>query len=153
MNKSFTILKDITAIEEELASQNAGVLALMASEDKIMQLPCTFLYYHKNIYAALQPDEDLLESLIFDSNVSFTTVRSEKVKASKNSENSNFYKLISVTLNGILRRPEDVKISDEIKSLYSLKYTGKERSEEDEFPVVFLMLDTVEIKASEEAGG
>jgi hypothetical protein len=153
MEKNITILRDITRIEEELTAQYAGVLVFLTNQERLIQMPCTFLYYHKNVYAAMQPDDDLLEKIVYDTNVSFTVLKSEKVNKHKSQNQKTYYKVISVTLNGILKRPEDFKINDEIRELYSLKYSGSKLNEEETLPVHFLMLDTVEIKAFEEAGG
>jgi hypothetical protein len=153
MEKNLTIIRDITKIEEELYAHYAGVLAILTNTERLIQIPCTFLYYHKNVYAAMQVEDDLLEKIAYDTNVSFTVLRSEKVDQNKEAEQKSYFKVTSVTLNGILKRPEDFKINDEIKTLYSIKYSGNKLNEEDVLPVHFLMLDTVEIKAFEEAGG
>jgi hypothetical protein len=153
MDKSFTALKDIAKIEEELTSNYAGVLALNIGEERLIQVPCTFLYYHKNVFAALQEEDDLLEKVVFETEANFTVLRSEKIKHRKDQNQKASYKIVSVSLNGILKRPEDSKITDEIKDLFALKYTGIERKEEDLIPVRFVMLDTLEIKALEEVGG
>jgi hypothetical protein len=150
MNKSFTVVKEIKTIEEELNSLYAGVLAINTQKERLIQIPCTFLYHHKNVIAALQKDDDLYEKIIFDTEASFTIIRE---KINKKPDAGIHYKITSVTLNGMLKRPEEIKISDEIKELYSLKYSGTKDIDEDSLPVQFLMLDTVEIKALQEVGG
>jgi hypothetical protein len=153
MEKSFNALKDINVIEDELSKGYAGVLALLTDEEKLLQVPCTYLYYHKNIYAALEQDDDLFEKIIYDHPVSFTVLRSERTDKHKKADPKTFYKVISVVLYGNLKRPEDIKVSNEIKELYNSKYSSQKLNEEETLPAYFLMVDTVEIKACEEVGG
>jgi nitroimidazol reductase NimA-like FMN-containing flavoprotein (pyridoxamine 5'-phosphate oxidase superfamily) len=153
MEKSFNTIKDINKIEEELKSQYAGVLALNTNEERLIQVPCTFLYYHKNIFAALEQNDDLIEKLVYDHQVSFTVLRNELNDKQNERETKSTYKIFSVVLYGNIKRPEDIKISDEIKELYNSKYSNEKLSDDNDLPVHFVMLDTVEIKACEEVGG
>jgi hypothetical protein len=151
MNKAVTQIREINKIEDELNSAYAGVLSFNTTEEKLVQISCTFLYYHKNIYAVLNETDDIKEKIIFDVSAGFTVLRSEKGKNGKGSFYS--YKMISVGLTGILKRPEEVKITDEIKDLYYQKYSAQKPLSDEEESITFLMLDTSEIKAFEEVGG
>jgi hypothetical protein len=153
MNQIVTPIRDITKIEELLTSAYAGVFAFHSNKEQLIQIPCTFLYYHKNVYVALHETEDILEKIVYESNVSFSVLHSEKPRALKSDEFKHVYKIFSTTLTCILKRAEEVKITEEIKNLYHLKYTGKQKNDEEEQEIFFLMLDTVEIKAFEEVGG
>jgi hypothetical protein len=151
MNKAVTQIREINKIEDELNSAYAGVLSFNTTEEKLVQISCTFLYYHKNIYAVLNETDDIKEKIIFDVSAGFTVLRSEKGKNSKGSVYS--YKVVSVGLTGILKRPEEVKITDEIKDFYYQKYSAQKPLSDEEESITFLMLDTSEIKAFEEVGG
>lgn len=150
MNKTVVQIREINKIEKELASAYAGVLAMHSPDNEIVQIPCTFLYYHKNIYAALRTDDDLIEKITYDNDVSFTVTRSESIKSKKKHENHYITRIVSVTLSGFLKRPEEVKTSEVVIDLYCIKYSGKKDDVENPDKSFFLMLDTSEMRAFEE---
>jgi hypothetical protein len=152
MKKVINKIREISKIEDELASSGAGVLAFHSSGEKIVQISTTFLYHHKNIYAVIEDSEDIFDSIIYDINASFTVLKSEKINSKNSSEYKPYYRIFSASLSGILKKPEETKVTDEIRELYSIKYSGVKPGVDEENQVHFLMLDTVEISAFEEIG-
>lgn len=150
MNKTVTLIREMNKIEKELASARAGVLAIHTRDNEMVQLPGPFLYHNKNIFITLHEEDDLLEKLDYDSEASFAVIRVDEAKSKKKSEVKKVFKIVYITLNGHLKKSEDVKVFQILKDLFIDKYSAKKLTENQKVDQVFLMLDTSEIKAIEE---
>lgn len=150
MNRTVIQIREINKIEKELTDSSAGVLAVHTLNNEMVQLPGAFLYHNKNIYVTLRENDDLFEEIDYESEVSFAVLRVDSSKSRRKKGVQLKMKITAVTLNGYLKRPEDVVVTKEIKDLFNVKYTGRKYSENAENKLVYLMLDTSEIKAFEE---
>ncbi|HKI78515.1 MAG TPA: hypothetical protein VKA26_08245 [Ignavibacteriaceae bacterium] len=155
MNKSVKQLLEIDDIEKELFECKAGVLAIHNKDDKLNQFPVTFIYKDKNIYFFFEEDDELFESIQVNSIGIFTFLKEEKIRKSKKAGFIPSYKILSVTIFGILKKVEDVKLLDKLRQGFARKYSAKEAGSELDFSILdkALMIDTEEIKAIEEIGG
>lgn len=154
MHKIVSQIRDLEIIEEELKSNQAGVLALIYDGDKITQLTTTFLYMDKNIYIFFHKDDELYDNLQFESNAIFSILKQGKIKKIKNINFEPTYNILSITIKGIMKKIDDPKLLEEAKSNYILKYKRQSGSEVDYSPISkVILIDTEEIQASEETGG
>ncbi len=153
MNKTVTIIREMNKIEKELASARVGVLAIHTRDNEMVQLPGSFLYHNKNIFITIPEDDDLFEKIDYDSGASFAVIRVQETRPGRKTDVKKVFKIIYVTLNGHLKKPEDVKVPQIVKDLFNEKYSSAKNSENQNDKHVFLMLDTSEIKAMEETIG
>ena len=152
MRKIITQIRDIEIIEKELAACPAGIVALMLNNDKLYQFTTPYLYLDKNIYIFFEDESELFQNLHFDSNVSFTIIKNEKVKKIKNFTPT--YGILSINILGKIKIVDDQKIMEDVRQHYLSKY---KKNLEGEFDLTFLkkiiVIDTEEIHAAEEIGG
>lgn len=155
MKRESTQIRDLELMESELASTKAGILAVHCVDDKIVQLPMTFCYKDKNIFLFFEDDNDLFESIQFNTNVTFTIIKDRKVRSSKKSEFKANYKFLSISISGIIKKIEDSKLTEDLKNFYAEKYSGNKIIKEPDFSSInrVVLIDTEEIKAFEETGG
>lgn len=154
MNRIIKQVRDLDVIEKELDSIDAGVLAVQCEDEALLQLPTTFLYKDKNLYIFFEEDETY-DSIIFNTGVSFTILKEEKLRKSKKTGYTPTYKYFSISISGIIKKVEDLKIIEELKKAYAKKYSGKKEGAELDFTTInkVTMIDSEEIKAIEESGG
>ena len=100
MQRIINQIRDLELIESELNNTTVGVLALYIDDEKTIQYPTTFLYRDKNIYIFFKNDDELYESIKYNSNASFTIIKQEKVKHGKKLDFTPTYQMFSITLNG-----------------------------------------------------
>lgn len=154
MNRIIKQVRDLEVIEKELHNSDAGILAVQCEDEELLQIPTTFLYKDKNLYIFFEEDE-MYNSIIFNTNVSFTILKEEKLRKSKKASYTPTYKYLSISISGVLKKIEDIKVVDDLKKSYAMKYSGKKDGTELDFSVInkVTMIDSEEIKAIEETGG
>ncbi len=152
MKKIIKQIRDIEIIEKELNASSSGIVALILNNDKLTQFVTPYLYLNKNIYIFFDDENELFQNLHFDSNVSFTIVKNEKVKKSKNFTPT--YGFLTINILGKMKIVDDQKIIEEVKQHYLLKY---KKNLDGVFDLSILkkivIIDTEEIHAVEEIGG
>ena len=154
MNRIIKQVRDLEIIETELHNSDAGVLAVKCEDEAVLQVPTTFLYRDKNLYIFFEEDE-MYETIIFNTNVSFTILKEEKFRKSKKASYNPTYKYFSISISGVIKKIEDIKIIEDLKNAYAKKYSGKKDGADLDFTTInkVTMIDSEEIKAIEETGG
>ncbi len=155
MNRVIKQIRDLEVIEKELAENKGGVIALRAEDDKLVQVPTPFLYKDKNVFIFFNGEDEVYENIQFDTTVTFTIIREEKIRKSKKTGFNPSYSFLATTVSGIIRKIDEAKTIEELKQSYAAKYSTKETGSELDFTVISkaVMIDTEEIKAIEETGG
>jgi nitroimidazol reductase NimA-like FMN-containing flavoprotein (pyridoxamine 5'-phosphate oxidase superfamily) len=154
MKKIITQIRDIQHIESELRASTVGVLALYIKDEEIVQLATTFLYQDKNIYFFIENNDDIFGNLKYETSVNFTVVKNENLNKNSKQDFTPVYKILSISVAGLIKKVDDDKLLDTLKESYLKKYSLYETI--DEMPskinkVIFI--DTEEIQAFEEMGG
>jgi nitroimidazol reductase NimA-like FMN-containing flavoprotein (pyridoxamine 5'-phosphate oxidase superfamily) len=155
MKRIVNQIRDLELIEKELNSSITGVLALGVNEDKIAQIATTYLYLDKNIYIFFKEEDELFENIKFQSEVSFSILKTEKVKKSPKVDFTPRYHIFSITILGLIKKLDDQKTIDDIRQNYLKKYSSKEE-ELTKTPARLskvVLIDSREIQAIEEIGG
>jgi nitroimidazol reductase NimA-like FMN-containing flavoprotein (pyridoxamine 5'-phosphate oxidase superfamily) len=148
-------IRDLELIESELKHTSVGVLALYIDDEKTIQFPTTFLYRDKNIYIFFKNDDELYQSIKYNSSASFTVIKQEKVKRGKKLDFTPTYQMFSITLNGLLRKVDEEKTMDNLRHEYLAKYSKKTETVRKNISALAsaIIMDSDEIHAQEEIGG
>jgi hypothetical protein len=158
MNKIVNQIKDVNLIEKELDESSSGVLAFMAEEDKLVQIATNYLYKDKNIFIFFSVDDELYETIKFDSYSNFTVIKNEvdklKDHQKKKHEIKPKYYLFSITVKGIIRQVEEKKLIESCQISYTEKYSKLSSQESIDFSPIqkVVIIDSEEIQAFEELG-
>ena len=139
-------IKEIRIIENELKNNYLGVLSYSVDEDKINQVPVTYLYLDKNIYLLLKEDDERVGAIKYGVPVFFTIVKNETPKAAI--KLSLLYKSSVITISGSIKIVDEPKTIEEIRNGYRTKYNYQNISEITKIS----MIDTQEFKAFEYSG-
>lgn len=155
MQKQITQIRDLEIIEKELISNTAGVLAVLAEEDQVVQHPTNYLYVDKNIYLFFSNEDELYNSIRFDHVASFSILRALENKKFVKSKFIATYQYLAITISGMLRKVDDLKLIEDLKKNYVAKYANKKSQSEIDFTGFerIVIIDTEEIQAVEEIGG
>lgn len=154
MRKIVSQIRDIEVIEKELTACPSGVLAVILKNEKLAQLATPFIYLNKNIFIFFNDESELYSNLHFDSNVSFTIIKTGKAKKTKSMNYEPTYDFISINVLGKIKSVDDQKIIEDIRQNYLLKYK-KFREGDFDFSALskVIIIDSEEIHAIEETGG
>ena len=154
MHKIITQIRDLELIEKELQSSIAGVLALNLTSEKLVQLVTPYVYKDKNIFVFFNDDSEIIPAVHFDSPVSFTVLRYGKARKTKSMDYEPSYNIFSISIHGIVRKVDDLKLIDDVRQNYIRKY---KKSAQDKVDLLALnnliIVDSEEIQALEETGG
>ena len=155
MQRIVTQIRDLDVIESELHNTAVGVLALYLEDEKTIQYPTTFLYRDKNIYIFFKNDDELFESIKYNSNASFTIIKQEKAKRIIKLDFTPTYQMFSITLNGLVRKVDEDKTMMNLRQEYLAKYSKKLETSKKTMPALAnaIIMDSDEIHALEEMGG
>ena len=153
MRKIVSQIRDIVHIENELINSSSGVLALNLKDDKITQLATTFLYQDKNVYFFFKDSDEEFEDLKFETGVSFTIVKNEKVKKNQKGDFNPMYNIFSISISGLIKLVDDPKLVDILRKNYFSKYSKPDEKEKYSKFNKVVFIDTEEIQAHEEIGG
>ena len=154
MHKIVNQIRDLELIEKELSSNPVGVLALLLDSEKVVQIATTFIYQDKNIFIFLDDDDELYDKIQFDTNVTFTILKYGKLKKTKDMEFEPTYDLFSISLAGIIKKIDEIKLFEELQKKYVAKYK-KNTDGEIDLSILnrVVIIDSEEIQAFEETGG
>jgi nitroimidazol reductase NimA-like FMN-containing flavoprotein (pyridoxamine 5'-phosphate oxidase superfamily) len=152
MQKKVQQIRDIAVIEKELAKCPVGLIALYIDDEKLVQVPTTFLYLDKNIFFFIEAASGLSDVIKFNTPVSFAIIRNEI--PGKNAKKENYiYHSLSIKVSGGIKIIEDPKIIEEVKQAFILKYSQTEAGNAESLSDSRIyMIDTEEIQAAEETG-
>jgi nitroimidazol reductase NimA-like FMN-containing flavoprotein (pyridoxamine 5'-phosphate oxidase superfamily) len=154
MQRIINQIRDLELIESELHESSVGVLALYIDDEKTIQYPTTFLYRDKNIYIFFKNDDELYESIKYNSSASFTVIKQEKAKRGKKLDFIPTYQMFSITLNGLVRKVDEEKTMSNLRQEYLAKYSKKsETTKRTPSLANAIIMDSDEIHAQEEIGG
>lgn len=158
MNKLITQIKDIDLIEKELNKSSSGVLACHAQEDKLIQMATNYLYKDKNVFIFFAEDDEVFDTIKFNSHSDFTIIKNESGQVSdykkKKHEIIPKYYMFSITVKGIIKQVEEKKLIETCQSAYAEKYSGKTSQGSIDFSPIqkVVIIDSEEIQAFEEIG-
>jgi nitroimidazol reductase NimA-like FMN-containing flavoprotein (pyridoxamine 5'-phosphate oxidase superfamily) len=155
VKRTINQIRELELIEKELHNGTTGVLAMNVDEDKIAQAATTYLYLDKNVYIFFREDDELFEKIKFQTEVSFTIVRTEKVKKSTKAGFTPGYNIFSITISGLIKKLDDQKTIDDLTQNYLEKYSVGEKGGDKSpaKPGKVVLIDSREIQAIEEIGG
>jgi len=154
MRKFVLHVRDLDLIENELKSNPAGVFALGLENEKIAQIATTFLYLDKNIYIFFSKEDEFYNSIQFDVEVTFTILRYGNIDKSKDVDFDPSYNLFSISVKGIVKKVEEVKVIEDLRKNYISKYQKSAEGKIDySILAKAILIDTEEIQAVEETGG
>jgi nitroimidazol reductase NimA-like FMN-containing flavoprotein (pyridoxamine 5'-phosphate oxidase superfamily) len=155
MQRVINQIRDLELIESELKHTSVGVLALYIDDEKTIQFPTTFLYRDKNIYIFFKNDDELYQSIKYNSSASFTVIKQEKVKRGKKLDFTPTYQMFSITLNGLVRKVDEEKTMVNLRHEYLAKYSKKTETVRKNISALAsaIIMDSDEIHAQEEIGG
>ncbi len=155
MQRIINQIRDLELIESELHDTSFGVLALSIDDEKTIQYPTTFLYRDKNVYIFFKSDDEIYNSVKYNSSASFTIIKQEKAKKSRKLDFTPSYQMFSITLNGVVRKVDEEKTMANLRQEYLTKYSKKTESAKKSIPelTAALIMDSDEIHALEEFGG
>ena len=154
MHRNITQIRDLNLIESELKTNVAGVLALNHGSDKIAQIATPFLYQDKNIYIFFKNDDEFIENIHFNDYASFTVIKIEKVKKTKEMNFESTYNFFSISVRGTIKNIDDNKFIDDLRQNYLKKYK-KTVGDDIDFSSLskIIIIDSEEIQAFDETGG
>lgn len=151
MQRNYLIIRDLKAIEEHLTSSTAGVLAFHA-EDKLIQYPTSYVYIDKNIFIIFRPGEEYYDLIKYGSAATFNILREDKQKKTK-LDTLNGHKYFSVSINGSIKKLDDMKQLEDCIAGYLKKYSNEELPKDPKKIASLsqiIMIDSEEIQAFEE---
>ncbi len=154
MRKFVLQIRDLDLIESELKSNPAGVFAVELENEKVAQIATTFLYLDKNIYIFFNKEDEFYNGIQFDVEVTFTILRYGNAEKQKSVDFDPAYNLFSISVKGIVKKVEEIKLIDDLRKNYINKYQKSSDSKID-YSILskVIMIDTEEIQAVEETGG
>jgi nitroimidazol reductase NimA-like FMN-containing flavoprotein (pyridoxamine 5'-phosphate oxidase superfamily) len=155
MQRIINQIRDLELIESELRDALVGVLALHLDDENTIQIPTTFIYRDKNIYIFFKNEDELYESIKYNSSASFTVIKHEKLKRGKKLDFTPTYQMFSITLNGLVRKLDEEKTITSLRYEYLKKYSKKSENTRRAVPALAqaVIMDSDEIHAQEEIGG
>ena len=155
MQRNINQIRELELIESELHNSSVGVLAFNVDDENIIQLPTTFLYRDKNIYIFFKNEDEVYESIKYNSNASFTVIKQLKPKKDKTIDFMPTYHVVSIILNGVVRKVDEEKSLVNLRQEYLNKYSKKILTSKKTVPELAnaIIMDSDEIHAQEEIGG
>lgn len=153
MRKIVTQIRDIVLIENELINNQSGVLALNLKNDTIAQFAITFLYRDKNVYFFFNDGDEEFEDIKFDTDVSFTIIKNNKIKKTQKLDFNPTYNIFSISVSGLIKEVDDPKLAGLLRKNYFKKYSKPEEEKKNSKSNKVVFIDTEEIQAYEETGG
>jgi len=124
MNRKVNTIRDLSLIEKELGSTNAGVVSVPLKKERFAQFATNFVYQNKNIFFYLD-NEELLRTIRFDSRAKFTILNDKNVSKELIEKKDSLYRLFSIVVTGSIREAEEQKTIKNIAQSFIEKYSGK----------------------------
>lgn len=149
MKKNFTIIRDIDEIEKELEKSLAGALALKLKEGGYYQIATNFVYLDKNIFVALNKEDEKFHNIKFDSIAHFITYNSYL----ENNSDYN-YQIKYISIIGEFREVTDTKQIEIVMESFFNKFSKDVEITDYPMPsnLLLCMLDSKEIQFVVESG-
>jgi nitroimidazol reductase NimA-like FMN-containing flavoprotein (pyridoxamine 5'-phosphate oxidase superfamily) len=143
MKKNFIVVRDISEIENELNNALAGVITLRLKEGLNYQIATNFIYLDKNIFVALNKQDEKFESIKFNHSAQFIIF-----SAKLNTEDDFTYQVKYVSIVGEFRELEDSKLIESVKENFQKKYSNNVKEIDYVIPsnLVLCILDSKEIQ-------
>ena len=139
-------IRDIGIIEKELKNNYLGILSYSIEEDKINQIPVTYIYLDKNIYILFKEEDERIGIIKYGAPVFFTVIKNETSKEAN--KLLLIYKSAVITISGCIKIVDEQKTIEEIRIEYKKKYKYENISELTKIS----MIDTKEFKAFQYSG-
>lgn len=124
MNRKIKIIRDLSLVERELGSAQAGVISVSLRKDSFAQFATNFVYQSKNIYIYLD-NEELLRVIKLDALARFTILKEKNVTMELLDKKEPLNRLFSILVTGLIREAEEKKTISEIAQSFIEKYSGK----------------------------
>ena len=152
MNRKINTIRNLSLVEKELGSANAGVVSVSLMKEGFAQFATNFVYQNKNIFFYLE-NEELLRTIRFDSLAKFTILKEKNVSKEFIDKNDALY-LFSIVVTGSIREAEEQKTIKNVSQSFIEKYSGKLLySDKDNQPKgKLLIVDSEELLAFDEIG-
>ncbi|GAB4299827.1 MAG: hypothetical protein Kow0098_26630 [Ignavibacteriaceae bacterium] len=122
MKKQTISIKDLSIIENELTSSDAGVIAFSDEDENVRQIAINYIYKDKNIFFFLFSSDDVQEKIRFGSRVCFTVFKAGRADGTSASGQKDYHTIFSVSLYGILKEVDDEKLVNEVLIGFGKKY-------------------------------
>jgi nitroimidazol reductase NimA-like FMN-containing flavoprotein (pyridoxamine 5'-phosphate oxidase superfamily) len=141
MKKSFIIVRDIIEIEKELENSLAGVLTLRLKGGMNYQIATNFVYLDKNIFVALNKEDEKF------SNIKFNHYGQFLVYSSTLEQNKDYnYQIKYISIMGEFRELDDPKQVELVKEKFFQKYSSNESDYQIPANLLLCILDSKEIQ-------
>ena len=153
MNRKINTIRNLSLVEKELGSANAGVISVSLMKEGFAQFATNFVYQNKNIFFYLE-NEELLRTIRFDSLAKFTILKEKNISKEFIDKNDALYRLFSIVVTGSIREAEEQKTIKNVSQSFIEKYSGKLLySDKDNQPKgKLLIVDSEELLAFDEIG-
>lgn len=143
MRKNFIVNRDINEIENELNNSLAGVLTLRLKGGGNYQIATNFIYLDKNIFIALNKEDEKFESIKFNHYGQFLVYNTHFENDSDYS-----YQIKYISIVGEFRELDDPKQIEQVKEKFRQKFS-KDTNESDYIipsNLLLCILDSKEIQ-------
>jgi hypothetical protein len=153
MNKKVKVIRDLSLVEQELSSAQAGVISITLQKDGFTQFATNFVYQNKNIFFYLD-NQELLRTIKFDALAKFTILKNKNATKELIEKQDPLYRLFSIVVTGVIREAEEQKTIKSVTQSFIEKYSGKlilsEKESQTKGKLVFV--DSEELLAFDEIG-
>jgi len=149
MHKKVKAVRDINLIEDALKNAVAGFLIIHSDEEILARYATTFIYADKNIFIPIENDDDILDKTEQEKNATFTVIRNDEIEKGSELKPKVYYKYLSIKLDGIIKKADEIKLLAEINNAYSEKYF---KGNIENGKTKFYIIDTKEFQVLEETG-
>lgn len=149
MKKNFIAIRDISEIEKELEKSIAGVLTLRLNKGRNYQIATNFVYLDKNIFVALNRDDENFVNIKFNHFGQFIVYNSIIEK----NEGYN-YQVSYISIIGEFREVDDPKQIEQVKEKFYQKFSPDSDYSDYLIPanLCLCILDSKEIQFITEQG-
>jgi len=153
MNRKINTIRDLTLVEKELGSANAGVVSVSLKKDGFAQFATNFVYQNKNIFFYLD-NEELLRTIKIDSLAKFTILKEKNVTKDLIDKKDSLYRLFSIVVTGSVREAEESRTIKDIAQSFIEKYSGKllYSDKDNQLGGKLFLIDSEELLAYDEIG-
>lgn len=143
MKKSFIINRDIVEIEKELNDSLAGVLTLRLKGGANYQIATNFVYLDKNIFVALNKEDEKFPNIKFNHYGQFIVYNS-----TREFDKDYTYQIKYISVVGEFRELDDSKLIEIVKEKFHQKYSNNSNGSDYLIPsnLLLCILDSKEIQ-------
>jgi nitroimidazol reductase NimA-like FMN-containing flavoprotein (pyridoxamine 5'-phosphate oxidase superfamily) len=143
MRKNFIVNRDINEIEKELNNSFAGVLTLRLKGGGNYQIATNFIYLDKNIFIALNKEDEKFESIKFNHYGQFLVYN-----AHFENDSDYSYQIKYISIVGEFRELDDPKQIEQVKEKFYQKFSKDVKESDYIIPsnLKLCILDSKEIQ-------